>query len=80
MSAVGKIIKAPFNAVGAAAKALFSTPKAPVAQPAATRDDAAIAAARDDEVRRRRGGMANQLLGLSGAEAGVTAAKQLTGQ
>ena len=48
--------------------------------PIPTRDDAAAATQRDDELRRRRGTAADQLLGPAGAEAPTVSAKTLTGQ
>jgi hypothetical protein len=78
---VGKIA----SPVGSIVGGLIGKPKAPKLPgmtPVATRDDAADAQARDDEIRRRRGSAANMLLGPQGAEAdaAVTATKMLTGQ
>jgi hypothetical protein len=42
-----------------------------------SRDDAREAADRDDELRRRRGGAADILMGAAGAEAGTTGKTQL---
>lgn len=84
MSGALNVITKPLGKVVGAATSLFTpkAPKIPGAQPTATRDDAADAVARDDELRRRRGSAANLLLGPSGAEAqaGTTATKMLTGQ
>lgn len=51
--------------------------KPPPAPAMPTRDDAADAAARQDELRRRRGSGADQVTGPSGAEAGKGAATLL---
>lgn len=78
---VGKILSPVGSIVGGLLKGP-KAPKLPAAQPVATRDDAADAQARDDEIRRRRGSASNMLLGPQGAEAdaGSTATKLLTGQ
>lgn len=54
-------------------KMLGMKPKNPGgATPSVTRDDARDAAAADDELRKRRGGAADILTGVGGAEAGTT--------
>lgn len=59
-------------------KLLGLKPKKPGAMPKpATRDEAADAAARDDELRRRIGSRADQVTGQTGAEAGKGAATLL---
>lgn len=79
------IIKGAISPVVGIAKGLIGgSPKIklPGVTPVATRDDAADAVARDDEIRRRKGSASNMLLGSQGAEAaaGTTATKMLTGQ
>lgn len=78
---VGKVLS-PIGSIVGGILGTTKAPKLPGATPVATRDDAADAQARDDEIRRRRGSAANMLLGPQGAEAdaGVTATKMLTGQ
>lgn len=78
---VGKVL----SPIGSIVGGLIGKPKAPklpAPTPVATRDDAADAQARDDEIRRRRGSASNMLLGAQGAEADAaqTATKLLTGQ
>jgi hypothetical protein len=68
MKAVGGIIRAPLKALGIIPK----MPNAPAPQKPVTRDDARDAAAREDELRKRRGGQADVVTGTRGAEAGVT--------
>lgn len=82
MSGVVGTVLSPIKTV---VQGIIGKPKAvklPTAQPVATRDNAADAQARDDEIRRRRGSASNMLLGPQGAEAdaGSTATKLLTGQ
>ncbi|WP_414902471.1 hypothetical protein ACMT1E_04375 [Sphingomonas flavalba] len=75
MSNIAKIALSPVLALAGA----FNKPK-PVAQTMpATRNAAAEAAMRDDELRRRRGAGANELTG-GGAEAVTPGAKTLLGQ
>lgn len=78
MSGLGKVVAAPFKAIGS----LFSTPKAPDVAPTPTRDDVEIASGEMRSLRKRRGGGANELLGEGGAEATGAQApkKQLTGE
>lgn len=78
MSGIGKIVAAPFKAIGS----LFSAPKAPDVAPTPTYDDVEAASGEMRRLRRRKGGGANQLLGDNGAEASATQAplKVLTGE
>jgi hypothetical protein len=58
-----------FGVAGLAASKLLSKPaSAPVAQPVPTRNLAAEAAAKSDQVAKRRGIAANLILGAGGAE------------
>ena len=65
MSAVAKVFKAPFKAIGS----LFSPPKAPEVPAAPSRDDVEDADSLISRLRKRRGAGANELLGPGGAEA-----------
>jgi hypothetical protein len=58
----------------------LSSPKRPAPVPIVSRDDAAIAADVERDLRKRRGSAADMLLGPMGAEAPTTPAKILTGQ
>lgn len=75
VAALGKVISAPLKALG-----IISTPKvdktlAQTPLPVATRDTAAQLIAREDELRRRKGGAADVLTGPGGAEASLTGGK-----
>jgi hypothetical protein len=74
MKAAGKVIGAPLKAIGLIPK----MPSVPKAAGPVTRDDARDAALREDELRRRRGGAADQLTGIRGAEAGRAASGAAT--
>lgn len=76
MSAVGKILAAPFRAIGS----LFSTPEAPKVAPTPTIDAVEQDAGIFRKMRQRRGGGANELLGNGGAEATTAPPKRLTGE
>lgn len=76
MSGVGKVLAAPFKAIGS----LFSTPEAPSVAPTPTVDDVELNAGELRRLRRRRGQGANELLGSSGAEASGQTPKRLTGE
>jgi hypothetical protein len=66
MKAIGSVIGAPLKALGLIPK----IPKPPPPLPLVTRDDARDAAAKADELRQRRGGLADVITGSGGAEAG----------
>jgi hypothetical protein len=55
----------------------LKTPHVPGPTPMPTRDDAADLAAREDQLRRRKGSAADQITGPKGAEAGSGAATLL---
>lgn len=79
MKPIGKIFGAPFKAIG---KAFIKKPKKadqPTIVPQVTRDDANIIRDREDELRRRRGGAADILTGLGGAEPASATAKTVLG-
>lgn len=76
MSGVAKALISPLGA----AVGLFKKPKLPAPAPAPTRDDAARAAMKEDNLRKRRGGAADILTGAGGAEAAATGVKTLVGQ
>lgn len=76
MSKVAKALISPLGAV----VGLFKKPKLPAPAPMPTRDDAARAAMKEDNLRKRRGGAADILTGTGGAEAAATGAKTLVGQ
>lgn len=75
MKLPGKIIGGLFKAVGLVPK----RPKLPTPVPVPTRSTAADIA-RIDALRSRRGGAADFLTGLGGAEAAPASAKELLGQ
>lgn len=70
MAAALPLLPLAFGVGGAAAQLLMKpkTPKAPVATPVPTRNQAAEGAMARDRVSRRRGVAANLLLGAGGAE------------
>ena len=78
MSGVGKVITAPFRAIGS----LFTPPKVPPATPAPSRDDVEDRDAVMQRLRKRRGQAANEVLGPGGAEAaiGTSASKMKMGE
>lgn len=63
----------------ATALGLFKKPKAPKALPAPGRDDTLRSIAQEDALAKRRGGAADILTGVGGAEAGPASAKDLLG-
>lgn len=72
---VGKILSAPLKALG-----IISTPgKPPAPLPTVTRDTAAASIATEDELRKRRGGAADNITGAAGAEAPLTGGKLTLG-
>lgn len=73
MKAVGDVIGAPLKAIGLIPK----MPSVPQATPPVMRDDAETAALANDQLTSRRGGMADQLTGPNGAQAGSTAKVKL---
>lgn len=66
------------SSIGSSIFGALKKPKSPSAPPAISRNDAAMAAARSDEFRRRRGAGANEITG--GAEASSGGGKSLLGQ
>jgi hypothetical protein len=71
------------SGIGAAAagvKALTGGKKPPAPVAPVSRDDAAAEAARDDEIRRRRGSAADTILGPAAGEAQGVTVKTLTGE
>lgn len=54
-------------------------PLAPLPLPGATRDDAEVLAAREEELRRRKGGASDILNGVTGAEAAMSAGRLIPG-
>lgn len=71
-----------FGLLGLGASSLLAKPKAPtMAQPlpAATRDDAAAAANLNDELLRRKGGAADIITGVRGAEPASSGLKTVLG-
>lgn len=76
LGTVGKVLLSPAASVAGLFK---GPPKPQAALPNPTRDDAAAATAREDEVRKRRGSAADMLLGPAAGEASTTK-KVLTGE
>lgn len=68
MKAIASGLRAPLKALGLIPK----IPKPPLPLQPVTRDDARDRATRDDELARRRGGLADVITGAGGAEAGRT--------
>jgi hypothetical protein len=67
MKAIGSVIRAPLKLFGL----IPNIPKPQPPTPPITRDDAATAAARADELRKRKGSGADIITGQGGAEAGA---------
>lgn len=67
---IGKALLSPIGAI------LGNQPKTPAPLPAPTTDQAAQAAAQQDALSKRRGPMADMLLGAAGAESTTGAAKK----
>lgn len=78
MAKLGKVLLSPLGA----AVGLFKKPKDPPKPlPTVSRDDVISGIARDDMLRRRRGGAADMLTGATGAEVTApTSAKDLLGE
>ena len=75
MKQVGSLIGAPLKLLGLVPKA----PKLPAALPTPTRDDAAGVVANADDLRKRRGGAADVLIGTGGEAAPTATGKQTLG-
>lgn len=78
--ALGSALPVIGGLLGLGATLLKKKPAAPIQPlPAATRDDAAAQATLNDELLRRKGGAADILTGVRGAEAPSSGAKTLLG-
>lgn len=75
MNSIGNALAAPLKAVGLIAK----PPAIPAPLPVAQRDAAAIAAQTDDELAKRRGGAADIITGVGGAEPTAATGKATLG-
>jgi len=71
---IGSVINAPLKLLGLVPK----TPRLPAPLPTPTRDDAIGAIGATDELRRRRGGAADVLMGAGGAEVAPAATGKTT--
>lgn len=79
---VGKVLLSPIRLVGKAIGGLMPKPKksdAPKPLASATRDDARIIRDQEDELRRRKGGLADVITGTSGAEPASSGGKTTLG-